>query len=81
MARLRAPIVSAASAWLARLRFPVLFGIALALFLVDLVVPDGLPLVDEILLGLLVAILGRWRSRRTEGAAEGAGGPGPAPRP
>lgn len=62
----RASIVSAATAWLARLRFPVLFVLVLVLFLVDLVVPDALPFVDEILLGLLVAILGRWRSRRAE---------------
>jgi len=45
-----------------RLRFPVLFAISAALFAVDLVVPDVIPFVDEILLGLATALLATWQS-------------------
>jgi hypothetical protein len=61
---------SALVAWfvarLAPLRFPVLFLITAGLFLVDLVVPDVIPFVDEVLLGLAAALLATWRKRRVE---------------
>ncbi|MCK6406768.1 MAG: hypothetical protein L6Q60_12225 [Rhodocyclaceae bacterium] len=44
-------------AWLATLRFPVLFGITAVVFLIDLLVPDFIPFADEILLGLGTALL------------------------
>jgi hypothetical protein len=40
------------------LRFPQLFALALAVFLIDLFIPDLIPFVDEILLGLLTILLG-----------------------
>lgn len=43
--------------WVARLRFPQLFVLTVVLFLVNLVVPDGIPLFDEILLGLVSLLL------------------------
>jgi hypothetical protein len=46
-----------------RLRFPQLFAVLTALFLFDLVVPDLVPFVDEILLGLGAALFGLWRER------------------
>ena len=46
-----------------RLKFPQAFGVFLALFLFDLVVPDLVPFVDEILLGLGAALFGMWRER------------------
>ena len=49
---------------LTRLRFPVLFLISAALFVVDLVVPDFIPFADEVLLGLATALLASWRTRR-----------------
>jgi hypothetical protein len=45
------------------LRHPQLFGVLLALFLIDLVIPDPLPLIDEIMLGLLTFIAGTWKTR------------------
>ena len=39
-------------AWLGRLSYPRLFMVTAGLFLLTLVVPDPLPLVDELLLGL-----------------------------
>ena len=46
-----------------RLKFPQLFGVLLALFVFDLIVPDFVPFVDEILLGLGAALFGLWRER------------------
>lgn len=53
--------------WLAGrwgLRFPGLFLLFAALFLVDLAVPDFIPFVDEIGFGILTALFGLWRRRR-----------------
>ncbi len=53
------------------LRFPALFAILLTVTLADLVVPDLIPFVDEIVLATLTAIFGLWRERRprpTEGS-------------
>ena len=49
-----------------RLRFPKLFKITLAIFIFDLLVPDLIPFVDEILLALFTALLGAWKRRRTD---------------
>jgi len=46
-----------------RLKFPQLFAVLLALFLFDLVFPDFVPFVDEILLGLGAALFGMWREK------------------
>jgi hypothetical protein len=48
-----------------RLRFPKLFGITLVILVVDVLVPDLIPFVDEILLALVTALLGSWKRRRT----------------
>ncbi len=49
--------------FLPRLKYPWLFLIMLLLFLADLVVPDFLPFVDEVMLGLLTVLVGSWRTR------------------
>ena len=51
-------------AWLSRLRSWQLFVLAGALFVADLVVPDPIPLIDEMMLGLATLLLGRWKRRR-----------------
>jgi hypothetical protein len=56
-------------AYLTRLRFPVLFGIAAVLFVLDWFIPDMIPYVDEILLGLGTALLGSWKKRKEPGSA------------
>jgi len=58
-------------AYLAGLRFPVLFGVAAVLFAVDLLLPDLIPCVDEILLGLGAALLGAWKKKRDERGPSG----------
>ena len=60
----------------ARMRFPTLTLLAGLVLLADLVFPDALPFVDELLLGLGTLILGSLRRRREDPA----GGPGGAPR-
>jgi hypothetical protein len=73
MRRLRGPLVGWIVARLARLRFPTLFLVSAGLFVVNLVVPDALPLADEILLGLATAMLASWRkTRRLDESADPA---------
>ena len=51
-------------AWLSGLRSWQLFLLAGALFVADLLVPDPIPLIDEMMLGLATLLLGRWKRRR-----------------
>ena len=46
-----------------RLRFPQLFALTLAVFLIDLFVPDMIPFIDEVLLGLATLLLANWKQR------------------
>ncbi|MGR9090038.1 MAG: DUF6116 family protein [Gammaproteobacteria bacterium] len=46
---------------LSQLRFRNLFLIVAALLLVDLAIPDFVPLIDEILLGILTIMFWTWR--------------------
>ena len=48
-----------------RLRFPYLFLLIALLFLADLVIPDAIPFIDEILLGLLAVLMGTWKERKS----------------
>ncbi len=50
------------------LRFPVLVGVLATLTVVDLVVPDFVPFVDEIGLALLTVLLSRWKARKETAA-------------
>jgi len=45
------------------MRYPQLFLILLGLFCVDLFIPDPIPFVDEIMLGLLTVLFGMLRER------------------
>jgi hypothetical protein len=76
-------------------RYPWLLAILAGLFAVDLVVPDPIPLLDEVLLAVLTVVAASWRRRRDEprpppidvtppdDAAQdtGDGAPGRSPRP
>jgi len=44
-----------------RLRFPQIFAFTGTLFLLDLLIPDLIPFMDEMMLGLLTLLLGMWR--------------------
>lgn len=53
-------------AWARQRRFPTLLLTIGTIFVVDLVVPDLIPFVDELLLGLATLVLARWKDRRTQ---------------
>lgn len=50
--------------WARKLRYPTLFKITAALFLVTLVLPAPFPFVDEILFGLGTLLLANWKRRK-----------------
>ena len=50
--------------WARKLRFPTLFKLTAALFAITLFIPDPIPFVDEILLGLGTLLLASWKSRK-----------------
>lgn len=50
--------------WARRRRFPVLLAVTGGLFILDVLVPDLIPFVDELLLGLATLVLARWKDRR-----------------
>lgn len=50
--------------WARRLRYPTLFKMTAGLFALTLFIPDPLPFVDEILLGLGTLLLANWKNRR-----------------
>lgn len=56
-------LVTRLSRYAESLRFPWLLLVTASLFVVNLFVPDAIPFVDEILLGLVAVILGRIRRR------------------
>lgn len=60
------PLTTLVNRLLPRMRYPYLFLVLGALFLVDLVVPDPIPLVDEILLAVLAFIAATFTTRREE---------------
>ncbi len=64
MSKERTPLTALVNRWLPRLRFPYLFLVLGTLFLVDLVVPDPIPLVDELLLAVLAFIAATFTTRR-----------------
>ena len=49
-----------------QLKFRNLFFIVICLFAIDLFVPDFIPLIDEIILGLLTVILANWKKERRQ---------------
>lgn len=61
---LKSPLVALLMRYLGRLRFPYLVLITGTLFVVDLVVPDMIPLADELLLGLGTLLLASFKKPR-----------------
>ena len=64
-------LASAIQRYLRRLRFPYLLVLAVVLLVVNLIVWDPLPLVDEVLLAVLAVIIGSIRSRHDPPDADG----------
>ena len=49
-----------------QLKFKNLFLIVIGLFTLDLFIPDFIPFIDELILGLLAIILANWKSERKQ---------------
>tara|TARA_R110001599_G_scaffold353861_1_gene600704 strand:+ start:37897 stop:38139 length:243 start_codon:yes stop_codon:yes gene_type:complete len=49
--------------WMSRLRFPYLFFLTLILFIVNLFIPDMVPIADELIMGMAAALLGSLKKR------------------
>ena len=61
-------------AYAAKLRFPTLFKLTAILFALNLLVPDVIPFIDEILLGLGTALMASWKARRNPDKPDDAAG-------
>ena len=61
---LKSPLVAFLLRYLGRLRFPYLVALTGALFVIDLIVPDVIPLADELLLGLVTVLLASVKKPR-----------------
>jgi len=49
--------------WASRLRFPYLFLLTAILFVLNLIIPDALPLADELIMGLVAVLLASFRKK------------------
>jgi len=49
--------------WASRLRFPYLFLLTSVLFVLNLFIPDALPFADELIMGLVAALLASLRKK------------------
>ena len=58
------PLVTPILGFLGRLSFPRLFVLAAALWALDMVIPDFIPFVDELLLGIGTLLLASFRKRK-----------------
>lgn len=59
------PLLAPLMGFLGRLSYPRLFLLTAALFGIDLIIPDFIPFVDEILLGLGTLLLANFKSRKS----------------
>lgn len=58
------PLLSPVLRFFGRLSYPKLFLLTAALFAFDLVTPDFVPFIDELLLGLGTLLLANWKRRK-----------------
>jgi len=60
----RSPISALINKLIPGIRYPWLFAILAGLLAIDLVVPDPVPLLDEVVLGVLTFLAASWRIRQ-----------------
>ena len=58
--------------WASGLRFPTLLAVIGSLFVLDVLIPDLIPFVDEVLLGLFTVLLAMVRGKRSGSVPEAA---------
>lgn len=56
--------------WASRLRFPYIFLLMSGLFILNLFIPDVIPLVDEIIMGLAAVLLASLRKKPEQEKSE-----------
>ena len=71
------PLIGPVLGFLGRLSYPKLFLLTVGLFVVDFFVPDLIPFVDELLLGLGAMLLANWRKKPEPAAVASAQSPKP----
>ena len=57
------PVLAPLLRWLGRLSYPKLFALAATLFAISVVVPDPVPFVDELLLGMGALLIARRKRK------------------
>lgn len=57
--------------WARKLKHPTLFKLVGALFIINVFVPDMIPFIDEILLGLGTLVLANWKDRNKQSQEDG----------
>lgn len=55
------PLLAPLLRWFGRLSYPRLFLLTAVLFVADVLIPDVIPFVDELLLGLGTLLLANWK--------------------
>lgn len=73
---IRRSLLAVLTRYLGGLRYPWLFGITATLLAVDLLVPDVVPFVDELLLAAVTLLLGSRQKDRPEEIDTGDAGDG-----
>jgi len=63
------PITSTITQWAGNLKMPKLLALVATLFVVDLFVPDVIPFIDEIVLGLATIVLSNLKRKKREKTA------------
>ena len=63
---LTSPISALVNKLIPGIRYPWLFAMLAGLLAIDLVVPDPVPLLDEVILGVLTFLAASWRIRTDE---------------
>lgn len=58
------PLLAPVLRWLGKLSYPRLFLLAAGLFVADVIIPDFIPFVDEILLGVGTLLFANWKNRK-----------------
>ena len=61
-----ATLINLFLAYASQLKFRNLFILIIGLFILDLLIPDTIPMIDEIILGLLAIILANWKKEKEE---------------
>lgn len=60
------PLLAPLLRWLGKLSYPRLFALAAGLFAVNVLLPDPLPFVDELLLGLATLLLANFKKQKPD---------------